>query len=447
MTIAEQIKALMETLKTKNVELTAKMAELEANPTSELMTEIDGLSNDVEVTTKSIATLEKAEKIKAGTVATTKAVKANVAVVTVEKPVEKSAVADFIVKSAVVMLDAKAKGENVEAVIESRYGKDEFVKSAKSFLTTKGAQNPAMTSDAAWAGALVQEGFGAFMDLIQPSSVVANLPLARYSFDGYNSLKIPKRVSSATKNLAGAFVGEGNAIRVGAAQLGSITLTPKKLAVIGTFTAEIMEQSTPNIETLIRKFILDDTAVALDTAFLGAAAGTAVAPAGIANGVTAVKATGATVDKVDVDLGLALDKIEKSVINGDMVWIMSNSNKRKLSQLRVATGDRAYSELSAGTLMGKAVVSSTTVADDKIYLIDCSSVGIAGGVPSFLVSNTSTLHEEDTTPLAIVDGAAKTANPVRSLYQTDAYAIRMIEPMDWAKLRDECVYIIDSVSL
>ena len=245
MTIAEQIKALMETLKTKNTELTAKMAELEANPTSELMTEIDGLSNDVEVTTKSIATLEKAEKIKAGTVATTKAVKANVAVVTVEKPVEKSAVADFIVKSAVVMLDAKAKGENVESIIDSRYGKDEFVKSAKSFLTTKGAQNPAMTSDAAWAGALVQEGFGAFMDLIQPSSVVANLPLARYSFDGYNSLKIPKRVSSATKNLAGAFVGEGNAIRVGAAQLGSITLTPKKLAVIGTFTAEILWNSLP----------------------------------------------------------------------------------------------------------------------------------------------------------------------------------------------------------
>ena len=98
------------------------------------MTEIDGLSDEVEVTTKSIATLEKAEKIKAGTVATTKAVKANVAVVTVEKPVEKSAVADFIVKSAVVMLDAKAKGENVESIIESRYGKDEFVKSAKSFL-------------------------------------------------------------------------------------------------------------------------------------------------------------------------------------------------------------------------------------------------------------------------------------------------------------------------
>ena len=34
-------------------------------------------------------------------------------------------------------------------------------------LTTKGAQNPAMTTDAAWAGALVQEGFGAFMDLIR----------------------------------------------------------------------------------------------------------------------------------------------------------------------------------------------------------------------------------------------------------------------------------------
>ena len=446
MTIAEQIKALRETLKIKNVELTEKMSQLEKEPTSALMTEIDQLAEDVETTTKSIATLEKAEKIKAGTVATTKAAKATVVTATVEKPVEKSAIADFIVKSAVVMLDSKAKGLTAEAVIDSRYGKDEFIKSAKAYMT-KGAQNPAITTDAAWAGALVQEGFGAFMDLIAPSSVVANLPLARYSFDGYNSLKIPKRLASAAKNLAGAFVGEGNAIRVGAAKLGSITLTPKKLAVIGTFTAEIMEQSTPNIETLIRKFILDDTAVALDTAFLSAAAGTAVAPAGIANGVTPVNSTGATVDKVDTDLGAALDAIEKAVINGNFVWVMSNSNKRKLGQLRVATGDRAYPEIGNGNLMGKAVVASTTVEDDKIYLIDCSSVGIAGGVPSFLVSNTSTIHEEDTTPLPIVDGAAKTANPVRSLYQTDAYAIRMIEPMDWAKLRDNCVYIIDSVSL
>ena len=85
MTIAEQIKALMETLKIKNVELTEKMSQLEKEPTSELMTEIDQLSEDVETTTKSIATLEKAEKIKAGTVATTKAAKATVATVTVEK--------------------------------------------------------------------------------------------------------------------------------------------------------------------------------------------------------------------------------------------------------------------------------------------------------------------------------------------------------------------------
>ena len=181
--------------------------------------------------------------------------------------------------------------------------------------------------------------------------------------------------------------------------------------------------------------------VALDTAFLGATAGTALAPAGISNGVTPVNATGATVDKVDVDLGLALDKIEKSVINGDMVWVMSNSNRRKLSQLRVATGDRVYSELSAGTLMGKAVVSSTTVADDKIYSIDCSSVGIAGGIPSFLVSNTATIHEESETPLAIVDGAAKAANPVRSLYQTDAHSLRLIQSMDWVGTSSRlCLY-------
>jgi len=373
----------------------------------------------------------------------------------IEKKVEmdKNGVADFIVKSALVSLESGITGISIQESIDKRYGTETMMKSAAAYISKAATpQDPAMTTVPEWAGALVRDGFGAFLDLIQPRSVVAQLPLERYSFNGYHSLKIPMRTKMypADKNLAGAFVGEGEPIRIGAATLGSITLTPKKLAVIGTFTSEMFEQSTPNIETAIKKWMIQDTSIMIDTLFLDAAAGTTVRPAGVTNGVTPIPATGATIDKIDADLEAAVAAMEAAGAGVNMRWIMSDANARKLTSMRNATGDPAYPSMGGGNACGGGsllcigVVSSTTVTSDKVYLIDCDAVAISGGTPQFLASATATLHEEyDAASVApIVDGTGTAAKPVRSLYQTDSHAIRLIEPLDWASLRDGSVQVI-----
>jgi hypothetical protein len=49
------------------------------------------------------------------------------------------------------------------------------------------------------------------------------------------------------------------------------------------------------------------------------------------------------------------------------------------------------------------------------------------------LSDTATLHMEDTTPLDLVSGSPGTvASPQRSLFQTDSVALRMIAPLNWA---------------
>ena len=106
----------------------------------------------------------------------------------------------------------------------------------------------------------------------------------------------------------------------------AITFTPKKMAVISTFTREIAEHSTPAIEGLIRQAIVEDTAVAIDSVLLDATAATTTRPAGLKAGVSATTATaGGGIAAVIGDIrGLTGALITGT--NGNLrspVWIMN----------------------------------------------------------------------------------------------------------------------------
>jgi hypothetical protein len=85
--------------------------------------------------------------------------------------------------------------------------------------------------------------------------------------------------------------GRGRTIPVRQGAFTSQTFTPKKMAVISTFTREIAEHSTPAIEGLIRNAMQEDTSVAVDTVLLDATAASTTRPAGLRNGVATLTAT------------------------------------------------------------------------------------------------------------------------------------------------------------
>ena len=102
-------------------------------------------------------------------------------------------------------------------------------------------------------------------------------------FGGANSVTIPRRdrteqssgdatglaaAAQLGQQMGGAFVGENGVIPVKQAKLTSAVMNRFKMAVISALTTELLEQSTPNIEAIIRASILEDTALALDGAFL-----------------------------------------------------------------------------------------------------------------------------------------------------------------------------------
>lgn len=363
--------------------------------------------------------------------------------------------ADLLIKSALCTFEAYCKRVPVDQIVVERYGDDEVVK-AVTGMTTKAAQNPAMTNVPAWAGNLVRDSYLGFMDLLRGESVIPQIPMTRYEFNGLSPIKIPNR-TSATPNLAGAFRGEGDPIRVGALSIGSQTLTPKLLGIIGTYTMEMFDtNTTPGIENLIRDAMIQDTATSLDTAFLGTTAAGGDAPAGIqtyATGGNTVASAGNSAAQITADVRGRLQAMTGANLGRRPVWIMNPARWYGVQLAVNAAGMPAFPEAAAGTLMSIPVITSTNVPAGVVYLVDAAELYFSGSAPRFLGTEVATIHEEDTqanvkpivsagTGTAGVTAIADVPNPVRSLYQTNSAALRATWYIDWLSMRSGAVQTI-----
>jgi hypothetical protein len=93
-----------------------------------------------------------------------------------------------------------------------------------------------------------------------------------------------------------------------------------------------------------------------------------------------------------------------------------------------------------GNLLGIPIIDSGTVPVKTVILIDAADfVSVGGQGPRFEISDQATLHEEDTAPQPITGGTPSPATPVRSLWQTDSLALRLILPLNWTIRRSGVV--------
>jgi hypothetical protein len=200
----------------------------------------------------------------------------------------------------------------------------------------------------------------------------------------------------------------------------------------------------PAIEGLLRNAIQEDTAVSIDTVLLDTNAATAIRPAGLRNGVAALTATAgggftALVGDIKQLSGALLTATNGNI--RQMVFIMNPQQALSIAFTQPAVPGGLFpfaNEIANNRLAGRAVIQSGTVPLGVVIAVDAADfVSVNGENPRFEISDQATLHMEDTTPLAI--GTAGSPNsvaaPVRSLFQTDSMALRMILPMNWALRR------------
>ena len=354
------------------------------------------------------------------------------------KPVE---VQDYYLRAATCAALAYVTRSPMPEIVQRYYPQaDEETRQALARIVTRAATVPATTFTTGWAIELVETSFGAYLDSLQPEAVYPRLAAMgeRYTFGRAGKITIPSRATTPT--IAGSFVLEGSPIPVRQAAFTSQTLTPKKMAVISVMTREITEHSTPQIEQLVRRIIVEDTAGAIDNVLLDATAADTTRPAGIRAGVAGQTPTaGGGIAAVVGDIKNLVGVLTNANSLRRPVWIMHPAQALSLQLIQNAGGDFAFKdEIQSGRLFGYPVITSTKVTPTMVIFMDAADfASVNGDDPRFDVSDQATVHMEDTTPLAIgtVGTPTVVAAPTRSLWQTDCIGIRMILPMNWALLR------------
>jgi HK97 family phage prohead protease len=354
---------------------------------------------------------------------------------------------EYLVRAATVGTFAKLWGKSPEEtrlkIAETRpqYSGDDTKVSCELVLRAPSA--PAMTTVTGWAAELVQTRWEGLMPLLLAQSIMPRLAAKglSLSFGATGRIIIPTR--SRTPSLAGSFVGEGLAIPVRQGAFTSQTLTPKKLAVISTWTREMSDHSTPAIEGLIREAIQQDTSVAIDTVLIDANPATVIRPAGLLNGVTVTTATaGGGLAALIGDIKALITALVTSTYGNlrSPVFLMNPGDVLSASLASaVNTGIFPFrDEVRGGTLNTVPIIDSATVPAKTVILIDAADFVVIGGeAPRLELSDQATLHMEDTSPADLVGtGTPGTvASPQRSLFQTDSIALRMVLPLNWVQRR------------
>jgi HK97 family phage major capsid protein len=118
---------------------------------------------------------------------------------------------------------------------------------------------------------------GSFIELLRNKARV--LSLGAQMLSGLvGNVDIPRQKSAG----ATYWIGEGGSLPQAGAQFDKISLTPKHIGAISIITRNMLQQSTPDIEMMVRADMLATIALGVDSAVLYGS-GSAFQPLGIAN--------------------------------------------------------------------------------------------------------------------------------------------------------------------
>jgi hypothetical protein len=197
----------------------------------------------------------------------------------------------------------------------------------------------------------------------------------------------------------------------------------KKLASIASFTREAVSHTVPNLELIVGAALRESVSLSFDSKLFDATAGSGTRPAGLRNGISAVAVASADADatiNMYADLSAVIGGVA-SVAGASPILIVAGPAQARRLKMRILGRDPGFE-----------VFASSGVAEGVIIALAANCLASAiDPMPSIEVSDQTTIHQEDASPLPIVDGSSTPAPGVRSLWQTDALALKIRLRVDW----------------
>lgn len=297
-------------------------------------------------------------------------------------------------------------------------------------MVLRAAVAPGNTTDATWAGPLVQLQPLAkeFLDYLRPATILGKIP---------NFRQVPFNISIPNQTAGGSYgwVGQGVPKPVTKIAFGTVTLTFSKATGIIVITEELARFSTPSAEVVIRNEMVAGIAQFLDSEFLDPTKAPVanVSPGSITNGVTPITTSGTTPANARTDIiALANAMTAANISPSTATLIMSETNALALGAALNPLGQPLFPEMNAtgGTAFGFKVVTSQT-AGNNVVLVSAPNVLYAddGGV-SIDVSREASV-QLDTAP----DNPPLATTVLTSLWQENLVGLRCERYINWKRAR------------
>jgi HK97 family phage major capsid protein/HK97 family phage prohead protease len=457
MNISEQIKSFEATRAAK----TARMTEIMKNATdagstldAEQTEEYDGLSVEVKQIDghlTRLSDLDKLNQTKAQPVSqvTTVAAGSEARDFVTVKNTQKLEPGIRMARIAKCLGLAKGNLPQAEAIAMARYKDDEHV-----IRILKTAVAAGTVSNSTWAGALVGDEtsiFADFVEYLRPQTIIG-----RFGQGGIPSLRrVPFRVAlvGQTSGGAGYWVGEGKPKPLTKFDFTRTTLEPLKVANIAVLTEEVLRDSSPSAEMIVRDELVKALQSRLDVDFIDPAKASVsgVSPASITNGIATITSSGTDADDIRSDLASLYGVfIAANNTPTTAVLIMSSSVALRVSLMMNALGQPEFPGLgiNGGTLSGLPVIVSEHVPNSSngsfVFMVNAQDIylGDDGGF-TIDVSREASLQMDDAPTNNVT---SPTATQLVSLWQTNSVGFRAERTINWARRRDSAVAVLDDVN-
>lgn len=395
---------------------------------SQLATDIDALDNDILV--------KQAEIYNASTAVEPKPVVKTAPMILVKRQDQDD---KFKGQGYVRMVIAKAlahlEGVSPFAIAEKRWGRTNpmLVNLIKTAVEGHGSGSGEAGAELVAADARFT---GDFIEYLHGMTVYDRLPLREVPAN----VQIKGQDGAAT----GYWVGESKAITGSAQAFSAVNLAPLKVAALAVISNELLRDSSPAAEALIRDALAEACSKRVDETFLGAGAASAgVSPAGILNGIGADSASGTDADALRADIKtLYADFITAKTASG-LYFVMNPALAKSIQMLYNALGQPEFAGINAsgGTLLGDPVITGDNVAADDLILLNPREIYKIGDLGIQVSISREATIEMSTTPANESQGATTMASNIVNMFQTESTAIKVVRSINFQRRRTaaQCV--------
>lgn len=454
MNISEQIKGF----ENKRASLSAAMTALFEKAATEGRTldaqeeeQYEGHAAEIKSVDTHLGRLKELERLDAGTV--TPVIVKGADPQSTENPVREHARAPGIIHiekdlekgiafARYVKCLAAGKGDITNALNRS---KNFYADDRRLHHVLKAAASAGTTTDAAWAGALVeyQQLTSDFIEYLRPMTIVG-----RFGQDGIPALhNVPFNVSinGQTSGGSASWVGEGKAKPLTSFDFSNVKFDFAKIASIAVLTEELVRLSTPSADTLVRNQLAAAVIERMDTDFVDPdkAKVDGVSPASITNGITSIPSTGDP--EQDIEAAFA-QFIAANLTPKNGVWLMSSTTALALSMMRNPLGQKMYPDMTllGGSFSGLPTIVSEYVGN-QLILVNASDIYLADDGQVVIDASREASLEMLTAPTG-ASGPTAVSTQLVSLWQTNSIGIRAERWINWQRRRDQAVAVISGVN-